>query len=53
MSESMGKETKQNSSKSDKKNINHIDNSIESQIDGPGSILEISVLLIRKKKKEC
>ena len=25
MSESMGKETKQNSSKSDKKNINHID----------------------------
>ena len=26
MSESMGKETKQNSSKSDKKNINHIDN---------------------------
>lgn len=38
MSESMGKETKQNSSKSDKKNINHIDNSIESQTDGPGSI---------------
>ena len=32
MSESMGKETKQNSSKSDKKNINHIDNSIESQM---------------------
>ena len=44
MSESMGKETKQNSSKSDKKNINHIDNSIESQTDGPGSILEIKDL---------
>ena len=41
MSESMGKETKQNSSKSDKKNINHIDNSIESQTGRPGSILEI------------
>lgn len=54
MSELMGKETKQNSSKSDKKNINHIDNSIESQTDGPGSILEIKdlCLLIRKKKKE-
>ena len=44
MSELMGKETKQNSSKSDKKNINHIDNSIESQTDGPGSILEIKDL---------
>lgn len=54
MSESMGKETKQNSSKSDKKNINHIDNSIESQTARPGSTWrsKISVLLIRKKKKE-
>ena len=53
MSESMGKETKQNSSKSDKKNINHIDNSIESQTAQVRSWRsKISVLLIRKKKKE-
>mgnify|MGYP000305626495 FL=1 len=52
MSESMGKETKQNSSKSDKKNINHIDNSIESQIDGPGSILEIKDLCFAYPEEE-
>ena len=52
MSESMGKETKQNSSKSDKKNINHIDNSIESQTDGPGSILEIKDLCFAYPEEE-
>lgn len=52
MSESMGKETKQNSSKSDKKNINHTDNSIESQTDGPGSILEIKDLCFAYPEEE-
>ena len=52
MSELMGKETKQNSSKSDKKNINHIDNSIESQTDGPGSILEIKDLCFAYPEEE-
>ena len=52
MSESMGKETKQNSSKSDKKNINHIDNSIERQTDGPGSILEIKDLCFAYPEEE-
>ena len=52
MSESMGKETKQNSSKSDKKNINHIDNSIESQTGRPGSILEIKDLCFAYPEEE-
>ena len=52
MSESMGKETKQNSSKSDKKNINHIDNSIESQTARPGSILEIKDLCFAYPEEE-
>lgn len=52
MSESMGKETKQKSSKSDKKHINHIDNSIKNQTAGSGSILEIKDLCFAYPEEE-
>ena len=46
------KKRNKTAAKSDKKNINHTDNSIESQTDGPGSILEIKDLCFAYPEEE-